>query len=215
MTGDSGISFVTVTVRATDTILEVMGGGCSVLDYDGDGRLDLFFPGGGFFDGPDNKQIKGHPPKLYRNLGGLRFVDATDAAGLGALADGQPWFYSHGAAACDYDRDGWPDLLMTGYGRHALWHNEPDAGGGRRFREVTRAAGLAGPHSGPARPGAIWTATASRISTSATTSTGRTRPTRSAPATGPTFPATSAPRNSSGRTRMSSTATAEMGRSRT
>jgi hypothetical protein len=148
VTDDSGVSFVYRNGEEADrySILEVMGGGCAVLDYDGDGLLDLFFPGGGWFDGPDKKQIKGHPPKLYRNVGGCRFEDATAAAGLTALADGQPWFYSHGAAACDYDRDGWPDLLMTGYGRHALWHNEPDGRGGRRFRDVTKEAGLAGPH---------------------------------------------------------------------
>jgi hypothetical protein len=42
----------------------------------------------------------------------------------------------------DYDRDGWPDLLVTGYGRLALFHNEPSAEGGRRFVEVTQKAGL-------------------------------------------------------------------------
>ncbi len=76
----------------------------------------------------------------------------TADLGLDALADGQPWFYSHGAAACDYDGDGWPDLLMTGYGRIALWRNESDQQGGRRFREVTKQAGLLGPH--------IWATTA-------------------------------------------------------
>ena len=148
VTDASGLSFTYRNGEDADrySILEVMGGGCAVLDFDRDGRLDLFFPGGGFFDGPDKKQIKGHPPKLYRNLGEFRFADVTAAASLTALADGQPWFYSHGAAACDYDRDGWPDLLMTGYGRHALFHNEPDGKDGRRFREVTRAAGLLGSH---------------------------------------------------------------------
>src|SRR5207248_5743223 len=52
------------------------------------------------------------------------------------------WFYSHGVAAADYDRDGWPDLLVTGYGRVALFHNESDGKGGRRFVEVAKQAGL-------------------------------------------------------------------------
>ena len=59
------------------SILEVMGGGCAAIDYDGDGLLDLFFPCGGYFDGPDKKQIKGHPCRLYRNLGGDKFQDVA------------------------------------------------------------------------------------------------------------------------------------------
>src|SRR5262249_27050854 len=42
-------------------ILESLGGGIALIDYDGDGLLDVFVPGGGYFDGPDKKQIKGHP----------------------------------------------------------------------------------------------------------------------------------------------------------
>jgi hypothetical protein len=124
-------------------ILESLGGGVALLDYDGDGLLDIFVTGGGYFAGADNKEIKGHPCKLYKNLGGWKFKDVTAEVGLDRLADGQPWFYTHGCAVADYDRDGWPDLLVTGYGRLALFHNEPDGKGGRRFVEVTREAGLA------------------------------------------------------------------------
>lgn len=128
------------------SILESLGGGVGVLDYDGDGRYDLFFPAGGGFAGADHKAIVGHPPKLFRNLGGNRFQDVTAAVGL-ALADNAPWFYSHGVAVADFDRDGWPDLLMTGYGRVALFHNQSDKAGGRRFVDRTGAAGLLGPHA--------------------------------------------------------------------
>ena len=38
-----------------------------------------------------------------------------------------------GAAVADYDRDGWPDCLVTGYGRVALFHNEPKPNGGRHL----------------------------------------------------------------------------------
>ena len=115
-------------------ILESLGGGVGVLDYDGDGKLDLFFPGGGYFDGD---AIRGYPPKLYRNLGGCKFEDVTAAVGL----DSAP-FYSHGVAVADYDRDGWPDLLVTGWGRIALYHNVPDGKGGRRFVYVSIKAVL-------------------------------------------------------------------------
>jgi hypothetical protein len=144
VTAGSGIAF---TYRNGEeaglaTILESLGGGVALIDYDGDGRLDVFFTGGGSFDGPDHKAIKGHPCKLYRNLGGFRFGDVTAEAGLDRLADGQPWFYTHGCAVADYDNDGWPDLLVTGWGRLALLHNVPDGAGGRRFEDVTQRAGL-------------------------------------------------------------------------
>jgi hypothetical protein len=115
-------------------ILETLGGGVALLDFDGDGLLDVYVPGGGHFRGTE---ILGHPGKLYRNLGNWKFQDVTEAVGLAG-----PVFYSHGAAACDYDRDGWPDLLVSGWGRVALYHNEPDGRGGRRFVDVTAKAGL-------------------------------------------------------------------------
>jgi hypothetical protein len=120
------------------SILESLGGGVALLDFDGDGKLDIFLPGGGFFKG---KEIHGHTCKLYRNLGDGRFKDASDRLHI----DGD-WFYSHGAAVGDYDRDGWPDLLLTGWDRLALFHNEPvdpkDAGQGRQLVDVARKAGL-------------------------------------------------------------------------
>jgi hypothetical protein len=127
-------------------ILESLGGGIALLDYDGDGLFDIFVTGGGYFTGVENKEIKGYPCKLYKNLGGWKFKDVTAEAGLERLGDGQPWFYTHGCAVADYDRDGWPDLLVTGYGRLALFHNEPDGHGGRRFVDATRQAGLARDH---------------------------------------------------------------------
>ena len=123
-------------------ILESLGGGVAVIDYDGDGLLDLFLVGGGHYGGPDQKQILGHPCRLYRNLGDFKFADATAGAGVDRPAGGGPWFYTHAAAVGDYDRDSWPDLLVTGWGRVALFHNEPDGKGGRRFADVSAAAGL-------------------------------------------------------------------------
>jgi hypothetical protein len=125
------------------SILESLGGGVALLDFDRDGKLDIFLPGGGYFEG---REIRGRPCKLYRNLGAGKFEDASDRL---RIDDG--WFYSHGAAVGDYDRDGWPDLLLTGWDRLALFHNEPidagDPGKGRQLVEATRKAGLGSTHS--------------------------------------------------------------------
>jgi hypothetical protein len=127
-------------------ILESLGGGVGLIDFDRDGRLDVFLPGGGHFDGANKTSIRGHPCKLYRNLGNWRFDDVTSQVGLDKV-DADPWFYTHGAAVADYDNDGWPDLLVTGYGRLALFHNVKDERSDRRrFQEVTKEAGLLGDH---------------------------------------------------------------------
>ncbi len=139
MTAGSGVAFTYRNGEEADrfTLLESLGGGVALFDYDGDGKLDIFLTGGGYFDGPEKKEIKGLPGKLYRNLGNWKFEDVTAAVGLD-----KPLFYTHGVAIADYDRDGFPDILVTGWGRVALYHNEPDGNGGRRFVEVTATAGL-------------------------------------------------------------------------
>jgi hypothetical protein len=113
------------------TILESLGGGVALIDYDADGHFDLGFPGGGMFG---NKKIdRGLPLGLFRNRGSWHFepVAAT------AYAD-KPRTYSHGTAVGDYDRDGFADLLVTGYGGLQLWHNLGDG----TLEEVQVAAGL-------------------------------------------------------------------------
>lgn len=128
-------------------ILESLGGGVGLIDFDGDGLLDVFVVGGGQYAGEDRKQIVGLPCKLYRNLGGMKFEDSTASAGLATLGNGAPWFYSHGVAVADYNRDGWPDLLVTGWKAIALFKNAPvdaaDPKKGRKFVDATREAGLA------------------------------------------------------------------------
>ena len=124
-------------------ILESLGGGSALIDYDRDGLLDLFLVGGGYYaDAPDYHTIKGHPGKLYKNQGSLRFDDVTSKANLEKLSGGEDWFYSHGTTVGDYDCDGWLDLLVTGWKRIALLHNVADDQGGRRFEDVTEQAGL-------------------------------------------------------------------------
>ncbi len=139
-TSSSGIDFTYRNGEEAEhrSILESLGGGVALLDFDGDGRLDLVLPGGGFFV---DKEIRGWPCKLYRNLGGGKFEDVS-----ARLQIEGGWFYSHGAAVGDYDCDGWPDLLLTGWNRLALFHNEPvdpaDASKGRRLVDVSRSARL-------------------------------------------------------------------------
>ncbi|MGL4423028.1 MAG: FG-GAP repeat domain-containing protein, partial [Gemmataceae bacterium] len=127
-------------------ILESLGGGVAMFDYDGDGLLDLYFPGGGFFSGEKYQDNQGYAPKLFRNLGAWKFTDVSKETGIAQLKDGTKWFYNHGVAVADYDRDGHPDLIIGGYGRVALFRNVQGADGKRRFEDVTAAAGLNGPH---------------------------------------------------------------------
>lgn len=134
VTAGSGVSFIYRNGEESDecSILESLGGGAGLCDFDKDGRLDVFFPGGGRL-GPDER-IEGLPPGLFRNLGDWRFSDVSEAAGL---RESTP-FYSHGGAIADYDNDGFPDMLVTGYGGLQLWHNQGDG----TLLEVSRASGI-------------------------------------------------------------------------
>lgn len=116
-------------------IIESLGGGAALLDFDNDGLLDIFLPGGGFYK---EKEVVGHPCRLYRNLGDFHFEDVSAKTGIDSIA----FQYSHGAAAFDFDRDGWTDIVVTGYRRLVLLRNEGAPGGGRRFTDITARAGL-------------------------------------------------------------------------
>lgn len=116
------------------SIVESLGGGAALFDYDGDGRLDLFVPGGGKYEkGP---KMRGLSPVLYRNEGDWKFRNVTKEAGLDAAP-----FYSHGATVGDYDNDGWPDIAVTGYGGLLLFRNRGDA----TFEECAVPSGLTDP----------------------------------------------------------------------
>ena len=133
MTSRSSVEFAYRNGEKSDNfaILESLGGGVALFDYDNDGELDLFVPGGGKF-GPE-QQIHGHPPALFRNRGQWQFTEATDQA-YAVLAP----YFSHGAIVGDYNNDGFPDILVTGYGGVLLHQNQGDG----TFREVSATAGL-------------------------------------------------------------------------
>jgi len=111
--------------------VETTGGGVGLLDYDGDGRLDLFFAQGGpLRPGKDSHLLS---DVLLRNLGDGRFEDVSARVGLVAKGYGQ------GVTVADYDGDGDPDVYVTRYGRNTLWRNERQRG---RFIDVTEEAGV-------------------------------------------------------------------------
>jgi enediyne biosynthesis protein E4 len=134
VTAESGLNFTYRNGEEADhfSILESLGGGVGLIDFDRDGLLDVFVVGGGYYDGPDKREIRGYPCRLYRNLGNWRFADVSAEVGLGEV----DWWYTHGVAIADYDRDGWPDIAVSGFGRLALFRNEMDREGARRFKDV-------------------------------------------------------------------------------
>lgn len=114
-------------------LIETMGSGVGLLDYDGDGLLDILFVNGARL--PDfDKSDPRYWNRLYRNLGDGRFSDVTEAAGVRGTG------YGMGIAVADYDNDGRPDIFITAYGANVLYHNE----GNGRFRDATAEAGVAG-----------------------------------------------------------------------
>lgn len=130
----SGIAFVHDNARSPERYLpETVGAGGAFFDYDNDGWLDVYLVNGGpsdFFT--PTKPLKN---ALYRNNRNGTFTDVTDKAGVAANTFGM------GAAAGDYDADGWQDLYVTAYGRNILYRNNHDG----TFTDVTDKAGVGAP----------------------------------------------------------------------
>ena len=120
-------------------IVEGTGSGVCVFDYDGDGKLDLYFPQGRWektvSDNRGRDLIGQLSNALYRGLGGFRFEDVTEKAGVAGRG------FAFGCSAADYDEDGDEDLLVLTYKGPELYRNE----GKGTFAEVTEAAGLSDP----------------------------------------------------------------------
>jgi enediyne biosynthesis protein E4 len=114
-----------------DHILESAGNGIALLDYDADGRLDIYVVTAAEIT-PSRERIA-HRNALYRNLGGWRFEDVSSRAGVDAAAWGS------GACAGDADNDGRLDLYVTNWGPNLLYRNRGDG----TFEDVAARAGVA------------------------------------------------------------------------
>jgi hypothetical protein len=132
ITQQAGIRWQRFSGESPDRFLiETMGGGVALLDFDGDGLQDIFFVNGG--ETPHGKSSVPVRNALYRNLGNGKFEDVAEKAGIDRLG-----FYGMGVAVGDFDNDGFPDLYVTGYPESALFHNNRNG----TFTNVTEKAGV-------------------------------------------------------------------------
>ena len=109
-----------------------LGSGVAVLDYDQDGWPDLYLTQG--CPWPVDPRQNTYIDRLFRNRGDGSFQDITEFTGLGNSG------YGHGAAAGDFDSDGFPDLYVANIGQNRLYHNNGDG----TFSDVTEEAGIEG-----------------------------------------------------------------------
>ena len=115
-------------------IVEEMASGLATFDYDNDGLTDIYFLNGRPLPGANaDTSAKNH---LYRNLGGFRFEDVTERAGVGDAG------YGLGVCVGDYDNDGYPDIYVSNFGPNVLYHNN----GNGTFTDVTSRAGVGRGH---------------------------------------------------------------------
>jgi tetratricopeptide (TPR) repeat protein len=121
VTKEAGIVSQSSATGAKDSA-NFLGPGACFLDYDGDGKIDIFFPDNGAQGGMS----------LFRNLGSGKFEDATRKAGL------DPTLHAIGCTAGDYDNDGATDLAVSFDGHVALLHNERNG----TFKDLAGTAGI-------------------------------------------------------------------------
>ena len=141
VTSSLGVGFRHVSPHTSKKyLLETMGSGVALFDYDNDGRLDIFFANGAPIADPTRKGAipqktsAEHFNRLFHQKTDGTFEDVTERAGLQGIG------FSMGVAVGDYDNDGFEDLYVTGYGGNRLYHNNGDS----TFTDVTVNAGVGG-----------------------------------------------------------------------
>jgi hypothetical protein len=112
-------------------ILETIGSGVALLDYDHDGWLDIYIVNGSTYDAESGKVEPPHAALFHNNHDGT-FTDVAAQAGV----TNDRWGF--GAAVGDFDNDGWPDLYVANYGKNRLYHNNHDG----TFTDVAEKAGV-------------------------------------------------------------------------
>ena len=130
----AGVQFITQnSPTANKNQIETMVAGVGLLDYDGDGYLDIYLVNGAAIP-----SLKKESPKywnrLFHNNHDGTFTDVTEKAGVAGAG------YGMGVAVGDYDNDGRPDLFLASVTGNQLFHNNGDG----TFTDVTAKAGLAG-----------------------------------------------------------------------
>jgi hypothetical protein len=127
---EAGIDFVHVSGMTEEKLAPTANGsGVALFDYDNDGLLDIYFASATFI--PVGSSAAGRN-RLYKNLGGNRFRDVTDASGLGFHG------FCHGIVVGDIDNDGDQDVFLCNYGPNRLYRNN----GNGTFTDISHAAGI-------------------------------------------------------------------------
>jgi enediyne biosynthesis protein E4 len=123
-------------------LIETMGGGVALFDYDNDGRLDVFFVNGARLADPmpaaatPDKSDRLWWNRLLHQKSDGTFEDVTERAGMTGMPQNR---YNMGVATGDIDNDGWVDLYVTGYGGNTLYRNRGDG----TFTDITAKSGTA------------------------------------------------------------------------